>query len=96
MAAVARELLETAVEMAQRAGVSSRSEFQRGDLAEPIAKVAITADRDLVVMGTRHLSGDKRLMTGRIYNAEIATARCPVLVVPCVQVGALVRWARAW
>jgi hypothetical protein len=33
----------------------------------------------------RHLTGEKRLMTGRICNAVIATAPCPVLVVPLVQ-----------
>jgi nucleotide-binding universal stress UspA family protein len=36
-------------------------------------------------MGTRHITGDKRLMTGRICNEVIATAPCPVLVVPFVQ-----------
>jgi nucleotide-binding universal stress UspA family protein len=39
----------------------------------------------LIVMGTGHLTGDKRLMTGRICNAVVATSPCPVLVVPLVQ-----------
>ena len=73
--------------MANRAGMVSRTVLQQGDVAEQIVKAATTAECDLIVMGTRHLSGDKRLMTGRICNAVIATALCPVLVVPLVQLG---------
>ena len=37
------------------------------------------------IIVARHLTGAKRLMTGCIYNAVIATASCPVLVVPLMQ-----------
>jgi nucleotide-binding universal stress UspA family protein len=56
-----------------------------GSIAEEIVQTAEVESCDLIVMGTRHITGDKRLMTGRICNEVIATAPCPVLVVPFVQ-----------
>jgi nucleotide-binding universal stress UspA family protein len=58
---------------------------QRGVIPAPIVRVAETARCDLMVIGTRSLPGPKRLMTGRICNAGIATASCLVLVVPFVK-----------
>ena len=87
MEAAGRDILDQAVQLAKRAGVTSHTVMQRGDIAEQIVKAATAAECDLIVMGTRHLSGDKRLMTGRICNAVIATALCPVLVVLLVQLG---------
>jgi nucleotide-binding universal stress UspA family protein len=58
---------------------------QWGEIPEEIVRLATEQQCDLIVMGTRHLSGEKRLMTGRICNAVIATASCPVLVVPLLQ-----------
>ena len=56
-----------------------------GSIPEHIVQIAHTEQCDLIMMGTRHLIGEKRLMTGRICNAVIATAPCPVLVVPFIQ-----------
>ena len=70
---------------ATRAQVSHRTVTRWGGIPEQIVELAATNHCDLIVMGTRHLTGDKRLMTGRICNAVLATASCPVLVVPLVQ-----------
>jgi nucleotide-binding universal stress UspA family protein len=73
--------------LAQQAQVTYRTVLRWGGIPEQIVQVAASAQCDLIVMGTRHLSGDKRLMAGRICNAVIATALCPVLVVPFIQLG---------
>lgn len=78
-------ILTQAIERATSAHVSTQTILEWGEIAEQIVHSARAAQCDLIVMGTRHLTGEKRLMTGRICNAVIATAPCPVLVVPLTQ-----------
>jgi nucleotide-binding universal stress UspA family protein len=85
MEATGRYVVTQAAERATQALVSHRTVTRWGGIPEQIVELAATNHCDLIVMGTRHLTGDKRLMTGRICNAVIATAPCPVLVVPLVQ-----------
>lgn len=80
-----RQLLNQASQLAAEAQVPCETILKWGAIPEEIVRAAITTESDLIVMGTRHLTGEKRLMTGRICNAVIATAPCPVLVVPLVQ-----------
>ena len=84
MEATGQRILTQAAARAKHAQVAHRTVAQGGIIPEQIVRVAETDRCDLIVMGTRHLTGDKRLMTGRICNAVIATAPCPVLVVPFV------------
>jgi nucleotide-binding universal stress UspA family protein len=85
MEATGQYILTQAAERATQAQVSHRTVTRWGSIPEQIVELAAINHCDLIVMGTRHLTGDKRLMTGRICNAVIATAPCPVLVVPLVQ-----------
>ena len=85
MEATGQQVVTQAAEHATQAQVSHRTLTRWGSIPEQIVELATTNHCDLIVMGTRHLTGDKRLMTGRICNAVIATASCPVLVVPLVQ-----------
>lgn len=85
MEATGDAIVQQAANRAQQAGVAHRTSVSWGDIAEEIVRAAEAESCDLIVMGTRHITGDKRLMTGRICNAVIATAPCPVLVVPFVQ-----------
>ena len=85
MEATGQYMVTQAAERATQAQVSHRTVTCWGGVPEQIIALATTNHCDLIVMGTRHLTGDKRLMTGRICNAVIATAPCPVLVVPLVQ-----------
>ena len=85
MEATGQHVVMQAAERATQAQVSHRAVIRWGDIPEQIVALAATNHCDLIVMGARHLTGDKRLMTGRICNAVIATAPCPVLVVPLVQ-----------
>lgn len=79
------QILSQASECATTAQVTHDTVVQWGEIPEEIVRLAAEQRCDLIVMGTRHLSGEKRLMTGRICNAVIATAPCPVLVVPLLQ-----------
>jgi nucleotide-binding universal stress UspA family protein len=85
MEATGQHVVTQAAERATQARVSHRTVTRWGGIPEQIVELAATNHCDLIVMGTRHLTGDKRLMTGRICNAVIATAPSPVLVVPLVQ-----------
>ena len=85
MEATGQHMVTQAAERATQAQVSHRTVTCWGGVPEQIVALAVAHHCDLIVMGTRHLTGDKRLMTGRICNAVIATAPCPVLVVPLVQ-----------
>ena len=80
-----KQLIEHATHLATQAQVTSKAVMAWGPIPEQIVHLATDVHCDLIVMGTRHLTGEKRLMTGRICNAVIATAPCPVLVVPLVQ-----------
>lgn len=80
-----RQILDQAVQHAVQAQVLHRTVVQWGSIPETIVRIATVEHCDLIVLGTRHLTGEKRLMTGRICNAVIAIAPCPVLVVPFVQ-----------
>jgi nucleotide-binding universal stress UspA family protein len=80
-----RSILQQATGRAEQAEVAHTTHLVWGSIPEQLVRLARTQGCDLIVMGTRHLTGDKRLMTGRICNAVVATSPCPVLVVPLVQ-----------
>jgi nucleotide-binding universal stress UspA family protein len=80
-----RSILQQATDRAEQAGAVYTTRLIWGSIPEQIVQLAEAEDCDLIIMGTRHLSGDKRLMTGRICNAVLATSPCPVLVVPFAQ-----------
>jgi nucleotide-binding universal stress UspA family protein len=85
MEAAGQRILAQASQRAAQEKVSHDTIVEWGAIPEQIVGAALQTRCDVIVMGTRHLTGDKRLMTGRICNAVIATAPCPVLVVPLVQ-----------
>lgn len=78
-------ILQHAAQRAAQEHLAYRIVSQWGSISEHIVQIAVKKQCDLIVMGTRHLIGEKRLMTGRICNAVIATAHCPTLVVPFIQ-----------
>ncbi len=80
-----RSILQQATERAEQAGATYTTHLVWGSISEQLVMLAQTEGCDLLIMGTRHLTGDKRLMTGQICNAVLATSPCPVLVVPLVQ-----------
>lgn len=85
MEATGQLILAHAAQRAAQEHLACRIVSQWGSIPEHIVQIAVKEQCDLIVMGTRHLIGEKRLMTGRICNAVIATAHCPILVVPFIQ-----------
>lgn len=76
-----RRLIDEAAEWAEEAGIPYETELIWGRVAEVICRVAQERDCDLIVVGSRGLTGFKRLMLGSISNAVASKASCPVLVV---------------
>lgn len=78
---VGRGILAEAVRHADEAGIKSEAELAWGRVPAVICRVAQERSCDLIVVGSRGLTGFKRLMLGSISNAVAAKAPCPVLVV---------------
>ena len=75
-------LLRTATAMADAVGVESTAELLVG---YPAAQIALLADElavDLVVIGSRHMTGIKRFLLGSTSRALLGETLRPVLVVP--------------
>lgn len=68
-------------EKAKAAGVEAGTSVTPLFPSEAIASVAEDIGADLVVMGTRGLSGLKHVLLGSVAERTIRTAPCPVLTV---------------
>ena len=76
-----QEMLAHTAARAIDAGVPHVALLKWGNVAETILQTAAEEQCDLIVLGSRGLSGFKRLMLGSISNAVAAKAQCPVLVI---------------
>jgi nucleotide-binding universal stress UspA family protein len=86
-AAMEKAALDTAADGAQRATAAGlvaqpRIGHRHDDIAAAILAVAADVDADVIVLGTRGLSGVKSLMLGSVSHAVLHHADRPVLVVP--------------
>lgn len=72
-----------AVSMAEQAGVEARAEILENapSLVQAITEYAESNDVDLIVVGTRGLSGFKKLLLGSVAGGVVTHAHCSVLVV---------------
>jgi nucleotide-binding universal stress UspA family protein len=76
-----QELLARIADQAAQAGVRCETFCRWGGVPETILHTAQEVSSDLIVLGSRMLSGWKRLRLGQIANAVSAKAEQPVLVV---------------
>lgn len=88
-----QDLLAHATARATDAGVPHTAVLKWGNVTETILQTATEEQCDLIVLGSRGLSGFKRLMLGSISNAVTAKAQCPVLVIKQLPPAALL-WRR--
>ena len=88
-----QEMLAHTTDRAMHAGVPHVALLKWGNVAETILQTAAEEQCDLIVLGSRGLSGFKRLMLGSISNAVAAKAQCPVLVIKQPPLAPL-RWRR--
>ena len=77
----AQEKLEEWCERAVAGGVEAEAVVVPGTPSEAIAQMAANLPADLIVMGTRGLSGLKHVMLGSVAERTLRTAPCPVLTV---------------
>ncbi|HYM40660.1 MAG TPA: universal stress protein [Thermoplasmata archaeon] len=81
--AEAAAVLEAAVELAKEQGVAARR-LVLDQPASPVEAIVRCAERekaDLIVVGTRGLSGFRKLLIGSVSRGVVNHATCPVLVV---------------
>lgn len=84
--AAARRLAKAAQKVAA-AGVPCESHVVYGPAADAIVEAAREHGADLVVMGTRGLSGLKHVLLGSVAERTVRLAPCPVLTVPARRAG---------
>lgn len=80
-AAESKNILALTEARAAAAGVSYHAVLAAGDVAETILATAVDKQCDAIIIGSRGLTGWKRLMLGSISNAVAAKAQLPVLIV---------------
>jgi nucleotide-binding universal stress UspA family protein len=77
-----RGVVDAAVAKAEKAGVSSVTGVAlEGVIVDEIIAHVEQNPPDVLVMGSRGLSGAKRLLLGSVSDAVVHHARCPVLIV---------------
>ncbi|MGQ4809855.1 hypothetical protein NKDENANG_03291 [Candidatus Entotheonellaceae bacterium PAL068K] len=76
-----QELLAHAAARADEVGVAHTTILKWGNVSEAILQTAAEERCDLITLGTRQVTGFKRLMVGGISNAVAAKAQQPVLIV---------------
>jgi nucleotide-binding universal stress UspA family protein len=84
----ARRLAEAGAQRARRLGLAAqaRTEESTAGAWRTIVDVA-DGDVDLIVMGTRGLSGLKELLLGSVSHHVAQHAACPVLIAPGAELG---------
>jgi nucleotide-binding universal stress UspA family protein len=69
------------LDAAQVPGTVRAADSHGEEIAVVIARIAAEEDADLIVMGTRGLSGVKRLLLGSVAESLLRTADRPVMLV---------------
>jgi nucleotide-binding universal stress UspA family protein len=89
--ALAEEALKTAREetdeVLERLGEEARPpsvtvEATNGIPAEALLHAAVTADADMIVVGSRGVGGFRKLLMGSVSSQVTHHAHCPVVVIP--------------
>ena len=78
----ALEGLERIADALRKQGYSVETIVREGDPADGLAEIASDKQSSLIAMGTRGLTGLKRIVHGSVADRTVRHARCPVLTVP--------------
>ncbi len=73
--------LESATELAGKAGVEVKSYPRQGDPADAILDVAEEQEADLIIVGNKGMTGAKRFLLGSVPNKVSHHAPCSVLII---------------
>lgn len=82
MAKAARERVKEAAQEVAATGVECEGVAVPESAALAIVNEAVERQADLIVMGTRGLTGLKRMALGSVADQVVRTSSCPVLTVP--------------
>jgi nucleotide-binding universal stress UspA family protein len=83
MATAALEQAKSVLDREGIAGSTRAADANGEEVAAVIYRIAAEEEADLVVMGTKGLSGMKRLLLGSVAESFLRTADRPVLLVRC-------------
>ena len=78
---VGEDILERAKRLANQCGCEVIDMISHGDPAARIIDIAAERGASLIIIGSRGVSGIKRLFTGSISDKVSKSASCPVMIV---------------
>ncbi len=78
---VGEDILERAKRLANQCGCEVMDMISHGDPAARIIDIAAERGVSLIIIGSRGVSGIKRLFTGSISDKVSKSASCPVMIV---------------
>lgn len=73
--------LEKSAQRVEAAGVACETHVLHAAPANAIVEAATSTGADLIVMGTRGLTGVKHVLLGSVAERTVRTAPCPVLTI---------------
>ena len=77
-----KKVLDNGVRMAREHGVRARGELlESGSIVQALVEYSANEKADLIVVGTRGMTGFKKLLLGSVSSGLVSHAHCPVLVV---------------
>lgn len=75
------EKLQQAKSKLKSVGINSETVLLKGDPAHEILKYAKDTEQQLIIIGSRGLSGIKEMMLGSVSHKVSQLSKCPVLIV---------------
>jgi nucleotide-binding universal stress UspA family protein len=76
-----RKVLENTKKIVDSTALRASTRLETGQVADTIINVAKEEGSDLIVIGSRGLTGAKRFLLGSVSNSVSHHAPCPVLIV---------------
>lgn len=78
----ARGTLEGGMRIAQESGAKAEAELiEAASVVQAVVEFAESEKCDLIVMGTRGMTGFRKLVLGSVSSGVVSHAHCPVMVV---------------
>ena len=76
-----KEVLSRGLKLAAEEGINAKGELiEAPSVVEAIVNFAAAEKADLIVVGTRGMTGFKQLILGSVSSGLVSHAKCPVLV----------------
>lgn len=75
------QLLQAKSKLEKSAGIHPETVHLKGDPAHEILKYASDTEQQLIIIGSRGLSGIKEMMLGSVSHKVSQLSKCPVLIV---------------